>query len=178
MIASVIIASLGLLGFGAFLRWFGLIAVNKSIQTTAPTPSRPTIEGFFWASIAFAILALIARSVIQMRVTGTSGELGILIVGGLIYGVLMTLAAYLALTDSARLSRGSGVVCTLVLLAAVFAPWSIFVFGVGPGRLPIVGNWVLILAVLSIPFAATYFLLLPYRLRGWRLSWPNNESVA
>lgn len=165
----------GMCAFGSILRFAGLTCLNET-QPPADTPRpRITIAGYFWATIGIALLTVEARSVTQIRMTGDMAELGILAIVGGTCGLLMLIAALLALCRKPSIHYCTGALCGLVAAAAVALPWSIFVYGARFSPPAAATNWGLVPAALTIPFATTFILFLPYRTRGWRIAWrPGN----
>lgn len=165
----------GMCAFGSILRFAGLTCLNET-QPPADTPRpRITIAGYFGATIGIALLTVEARSVTQIRMTGDMAELGILAIVGGTCGLLMLIAALLALCRKPSIHYCTGALCGLVAAAAVALPWSIFVYGARFSPPAAATNWGLVPAALTIPFATTFILFLPYRIRGWRIAWrPGN----
>ncbi|GAB5402882.1 MAG: hypothetical protein Aurels2KO_11130 [Aureliella sp.] len=166
IVAITLITALALACFSRVARLCGLRFTGPGLPVSSG-PSQSTIGGFFWTTLGIAILAMEFRSLARIGVTGNSGELAALALVGICCGLLTFAAAALALTRNRRLAVCTGVLSNCVAIAAVALPWTMFVYGFSP-NLP--ANWLLVALSLTIPFAATFTLLLPYRLRGWRIT--------
>lgn len=169
VVGTVLTSGFATVAVGLVLRLFGVRFRSESEPIESSQSKRIAMADFFWATMVFAVLAIAVRPLRELRFLGLGNEWGAAVGIGLVVGCGVTPAVLLALTRKRWLFRCSSAVCSFIALVLVAVPCFLFVSGNNLSFFePLVSLAAIPLAIV-LPFAVTFTLLLPYRLRGCTL---------